>query len=237
MFGVLLESRARRQRRTGGMALSAAMHIVIIGVATAATVHGKPSKDSAPPVTFLRFTIAPTPPKAPARPSSTAPSGAAHVSAPTIPTLTISPPSIVPTSLPVVDLSRDADIEHFAIGPVAKGSPSGHPGRSLDLSDDSANQNEWRGQDLLMRIVASAKPRYPEVLRQGGIDGAVLLQFVVDTMGRVDMNSVRVLRSTHDLFTQAVRNSLSSFRFKPAELGGKRVPALAEMPFEFAIRR
>ena len=40
MFGTLLESRARRHRRTGGAALSIAAHVAIIGVATAATSAG-----------------------------------------------------------------------------------------------------------------------------------------------------------------------------------------------------
>ena len=87
-----------------------------------------------------------------------------------------------------------------------------------------------------MHIVSSAKPRYPETLRQNRIDGRVLVQFTVDTTGRVDMPSIRVMQSTHDLFTQAVRSALASFRFRPAEVNGKRVAALAEMPFEFQIR-
>jgi hypothetical protein len=40
MFGTLLEARARRHRRTGGAALSIAAHVAIIGVTTAATMHG-----------------------------------------------------------------------------------------------------------------------------------------------------------------------------------------------------
>jgi protein TonB len=59
----------------------------------------------------------------------------------------------------------------------------------------------------------------------------------VDTSGRIDMNSVTVIASTHDLFTRAVRDALPAFRFKPAELGGHRVRALAEMPFEFQITK
>jgi len=88
----------------------------------------------------------------------------------------------------------------------------------------------------MMHIITSAKPRYPETLRQGGIGGRVLVQFSVDTTGRVDMASVRVLQSTHDLFTQAVRSALGAFRFRPAEVNGKRTAALAEMPFEFQVR-
>jgi hypothetical protein len=51
------------------------------------------------------------------------------------------------------------------------------------------------------------------------------------------MNSVQVLESTHDLFTRSVRDALGGFRFKPAEVRGRHVRAMAEMPFEFQIRK
>jgi len=90
---------------------------------------------------------------------------------------------------------------------------------------------------VLMNVITPARPRYPESLRSAGIDGRVLVQFTVDTTGRVDMNSVKILSSTHDLFTRAVRDALGNFRFRPAEVGGRRVNALAEMPFEFQITK
>ena len=34
-----------------------------------------------------------------------------------------------------------------------------------------------------MNIISSAKPRYPEVLRQSGVGGRVLVQFTVDSDG------------------------------------------------------
>ena len=88
-----------------------------------------------------------------------------------------------------------------------------------------------------MRIVSSAKPRYPESLRQAGISGRVVIRFVVDTLGSIDMTSVQVLESTHDGFARAVRDVLPRFRFKPSEVGGRRVRSLAEMPFEFTVSR
>jgi periplasmic protein TonB len=48
---------------------------------------------------------------------------------------------------------------------------------------------------------------------------------------------VAILSSTHELFSRAVRDALPGFRFRPAEMGGHRVRALAEMPFEFQITK
>ncbi|MGH7616301.1 MAG: energy transducer TonB family protein, partial [Gemmatimonadaceae bacterium] len=63
------------------------------------------------------------------------------------------------------------------------------------------------------------------------------VQFRVDTLGLVDPASIMILSTTHDLFSRAVREALGGFRFRPAEVNGRKVVALAEMPFQFAIRR
>ena len=235
MFGVLLESRALRHRRTGGAALSVAAHIVLIGAATAATVHGKSSPHASPKPIYFTIKVEPAPkPKQIDSRRTVERSTSSRVAAPTPVLLTISPPGITPVSLPEINLSHDTTPDVVTIAGAGKGH-KGQPAGQLDLTDEPSS-GEWRGRELLMHIVSSTKPRYPEVLRQSGVDGSVLVQFIVDTTGAVDMRSVRVLKSTHDLFTQAVRSALASFRFKPAEVNGKRTAALAEMPFEFQIR-
>jgi TonB family protein len=234
MFGTLLESRARRNRRTGGAALSVAAHIAIIGAATAATVHGKASPPAPPKPEFLVFHVAPAPKPIEHRASTAAAATASHSSAPAPVVITLTAPTTVPVALPEIDLSHGVTPDNATIvRSVTSATGGGQAGRTLDLTAESP---EWSSRELLMHITSSAKPRYPETLRQSGIDGRVLVQFSVDTTGRVDLNSVRVLQSTHDLFTQSVRTALASFRFRPAEVNGKRTAALAEMPFEFQIR-
>ena len=104
-----------------------------------------------------------------------------------------------------------------------------------DGSPGGSDDSPWRGGELLMHIVRNSVPRYPEMLRQAGIEGRVLVRFVVDTNGRVDPRDIQVLESTNELFTAAVRAALPNFRFTPSVVRGQRVAALAEMPFEFTI--
>jgi protein TonB len=63
----------------------------------------------------------------------------------------------------------------------------------------------------------------------------VLAQFVVDTLGRADMSTFHVLKSTDSLFTQAVYAALPRYQFTPAELGGRNVRQLVQMPFQFNV--
>ncbi|MBA3853316.1 MAG: hypothetical protein C0503_02815 [Gemmatimonas sp.] len=83
----------------------------------------------------------------------------------------------------------------------------------------------------------SEGPRYPDILRSGGIEGEVIGQFIVDTLGRVEIASFRVLRSTHTLFEQSVRAALPGLRFLPAELQGRKVRQLVQQPFTFDLKR
>lgn len=65
--------------------------------------------------------------------------------------------------------------------------------------------------------------RYPLELRNRGVQGEVLAQFVVDSAGRVVVPTFKVLRTTHEDFTKAAREALSSLRYYPAVREGRRV--------------
>jgi TonB family protein len=78
-------------------------------------------------------------------------------------------------------------------------------------------------------------PRYPDMLRSSGTEGDVLAQFVVGTDGRADMSTFKVLKTSHDLFTAAVRASLAQMHWVPADVGGHAVKQLVQMPFQFRL--
>jgi protein TonB len=82
----------------------------------------------------------------------------------------------------------------------------------------------------------SPGPDYPDMLKQASIEGEVLASFVVDTTGRADVSTFKVLKSTHQQFTDAVRRALPRMRFLPAEVGGRKVKQLVQQPFTFAIK-
>src|SRR5690348_4734153 len=75
-------------------------------------------------------------------------------------------------------------------------------------------------------LPGSPQPTYPPELRSAKIAGEVLAQFVVDTSGVVELDSFKVLKSTHALFTQAVRQTLPQLRYSPAEVAGRKVRQL-----------
>jgi protein TonB len=234
MLGVLLESRAGQQRRSAGATLSIVVHVAVIGAAVVGTAQGTTAPIA--PVKVVTVRIAPPKPREIHR--ETKPRSTPDVS--TLPSTNvvirhIETPTIVPKDLPPIDLTHGSTADSIVIG----GSGSDHVGSIADLyNGESANDNrDWDAREVLMHAVTRTPPRYPEALRSAGVDGRVLVQFMVDTTGRVDMAHVRILESTHELFTRAVRDALAGFRFVPAQVGGRRVTALAQMPFEFHITR
>lgn len=94
-----------------------------------------------------------------------------------------------------------------------------------------------KGQPDKAVVIArgSTMPRYPEILREAGVEGEVLARFIVGEDGTVDPASLTVLRSTHELFSAAVRSALPSMRFTPAESDGRAVRQQVEQPFTFSI--
>ena len=234
MFGTLLESRARRRRRPGGAAVSVAVHMVVIGAITAGPGRGTAVSKEKPEPVLLRFKNPPPPPPATPIDHTIRDLVPGPVIDGPIQIHRIDSPQTILDHLPPIDSSFGRGIDSIVIG-----GGGSSPGLANAIGDGARGNDptEWVGADLQTRILASGKPRYPESLRQAAIDGRVLVRFTVDTTGRIDMSSLSVLASTHDLFTRAVRDALPAFRFKPAELGGHRVRALAQMPFEFQITK
>jgi TonB family protein len=94
---------------------------------------------------------------------------------------------------------------------------------------------EFQVEKVASQLPGSRPPIYPEALRARWIEGQVLLQYVVDTLGRVEPGTIRALRSTHPEFERAVREALPFMRFNAAEIAGRKVRQLVQQPFTFNI--
>jgi periplasmic protein TonB len=90
--------------------------------------------------------------------------------------------------------------------------------------------------DQLPELVHELHPRYPEALRLAGVSGAVELEYVISTDGRVDPESIRVLLSTHVTFAVAATEAVRAARFRPARRGGRTVAVLVQQIIRFLTR-
>jgi periplasmic protein TonB len=128
-------------------------------------------------------------------------------------------------------LSKPGD---FRTGPITDtGSNAGGEGLTPGGSPLRADQVEKQASV----VAGSAAPRYPETLRSSGVEGQVTAVFVVDEHGRAEESSIRFVRSDNQLFEDAVRLALRRMRFHAAEVAGKKVKQLVQMPFVFTLAR
>jgi protein TonB len=86
-------------------------------------------------------------------------------------------------------------------------------------------------------VDGSPAPRYPNALRVAGVEGQVVAVFVVNERGRAELGSLRFTSSDNALFEAAVRDALATLVFAPAEVGGRKVRQLVQMPFVFRLSR
>lgn len=235
MFENLIETKPKKQRTTGSMVLSVFVHVVLIGAAVYGTLQAKEAieKPKAEKVEFVEMKKDEPPP-----PEEAPPPPPDVVAAPPPPKgfQVLTAPIKIPDVLPEIDLSKKVtDEADFSGKGVAGGIGKGVVGGTGPVGEQT--YFEFQVEKQVAPAPGNPGPRYPDMLRSANVEGEVLVQFVVDTTGRVEMNSFKVLKSSHDLFTNAVRQALSTMRFYPAEIGGRRVKQLVQQPFNFTLTR
>ena len=237
MFDNLIESQAKKQKRAGGTVVSTIFHAIVITAAVMGTLHAKEEleKPRAEKVEFVQVKKdEPPPPKEVVKP----PPEVVMKAPPPKGFQVLTAPIKIPDVLPDIDLSKKVtNEEDFSGKGVAGGIAKGVVGGTAPVANENQTYFEFQVEKQVSPFPGNPSPRYPDMLRSANVEGEVLAQFVVDTTGRADMSQFKVLKSTHDLFTNAVRASLPNMKFYPAEVGGKKVKQLVQMPFQFSLTK
>lgn len=132
----------------------------------------------------------------------------------------------------VVMALDDAD---STVSPTPEGTEEGEQGDVWIDGDQTLSSSQV--ERPVVPVPSTGAPRYPEILLSAGIEGQVIAQFVVDTLGRVEPESFIAISSDHDLFTASVRIAMPALRFLPAESGGRKVKQLVRQTFVFNRQR
>jgi periplasmic protein TonB len=238
----LPESSPLRQRSTMGTMASAAIHAVLIGGTLAATAMPAERRRVAPTppekLTFVKARDHEGPPAVRTRPRDDRPR-LRTVDLLNPPTLAVQDvvvdPTIVPNAIPDVGASLAAVFDRAGGARIASGDAS--PSASGSPGGDGSAPLSAATVDRAVVLRAVVTPRYPAVLASAGVEGSVLAEFVVDTLGRVERETIVMLRSDHRQFELSVRDALARMRFAPAEAQGRKVRQLVQQPFSFALTR
>jgi TonB family protein len=106
----------------------------------------------------------------------------------------------------------------------------------LEVSAVQAPLGRVRMPQYRARTVAARSrvaPRYPSFALASGIQGLVVVRFVIDEAGRADPATVHVIRQSRPEFGASVLETLPKLRFAPAMAGGCPVRLQVQQPFTF----
>ena len=238
MFNNLLESKPKKEKRGGGTVTSIVLHSILVGLAVYATANAA-IKNEKPRQEKIDFVETPKDEPPPPKEEPPPPPPPDVVAAPPPPKgfQVLTAPVEIPDVIPDIDLSKKVtDEADFSGKGVAGGVAKGVEGGKAVVQSDQP-YFEFQVEKPVVPAPGSISPRYPDMLRQAGVEGEVLAQFVVDTTGRAEPGSLKILKSSHDMFVQSVKNALPQMKFIPAEVGGRKVKQLVQQPFTFSISK
>lgn len=85
-------------------------------------------------------------------------------------------------------------------------------------------------------LVSVLRPAFPRELQRLGIEGHVIVEVIVDTLGRPDRRSVRIVRSTDRRLEDPAREAVVRARFRPGRFAGLPARLPYRMTIAFTIR-
>ena len=214
MFHVLPGSNAPLRSPRSGLVAAVVSHVAIVAVVLAS--HSARGPQS-PPIIIVG-------PEAWSSPSP--------IRTPPLPRTPVVAGTVSLPGLPVIDLPAmpPLDAGGVPVGvPREVPSPGGIPGVGEVWESGVVDE---RPEVLSGPVLA-----YPEPMRQAGIEGRVVVEVVIDTLGRAEPVSLRIVESPQRAFETSALSYVRRALFRPARVLGQRVRVLIRLPIEFRIAR
>jgi len=225
VFDNLIESkRKKNSKRVFGVgAVSLVVHTVVIAGAVYATLSAGETDNSVKVDTAMVFMDQPKQEKPPEQQP-------VQLDVPLKGFQTVVAPDVIPTNIPPVNLQEHFDPKDYSGTGVEGGVSTG----MVPI-----------GNEVFMEAIVEEKPavlsgptlQYPELLRQAQIQGRVLVQAIIDTLGRAEPPSVKVLQSPNPGFDQSAKSYVAKALFRPARVHGRAVRVLIQIPIDFRLKQ
>ena len=223
MILTLIESRRKTSsRRLFGVGFaSLAIHTAIIAGVVYATLHAAPSDDHVRMDTTVVL-LAPQEQQKPAEPPPVQLVDALKGFQ------TVAVPAQIPTDITPIDLQQRFDPKDYSGSGIEGGRANGIV---VDGSEVYAEAIVEERPELL----SAPPPVYPALLKHAGIQGRVILRAIVDTTGRVEPTSVRIIKSPSPAFDQPTKDWVLKALFRPARLHGRGVRVFINLPVDYTL--
>jgi len=214
-------TRGAWRRQVPGLTFSMAAHAVVFYAAAMATMSKETSGSAVANDTAVIY-VGPRPEKPLQPPPDIRPE--------TFRTLVA--PVNIPTGIPPIDLSVTIDPREYTgtgaeLGPAPRVEGSGAATAVFIAS----------AVDEPPVSISFPPPEYPRMLAEARVEGYVLLEAVIDTLGHPEPGSIRVIGSTNRAFESAAREAMRRALFRAGRVQGQRVRVLVHQPLRFQLPR
>jgi len=141
---------------------------------------------------------------------------------------TVVVPAQIPTVIPPVDLQQRFDPKDYTGTGVEGGRASGVPTDGSEVYAEAIVEEK-------PALLSAPPPVYPALLRQARIQGRVMVRAIIDTTGRVEPTSVRIIASPSAAFDQPTKDWVLKALFRPARLHGQAVRVYINLPVDYSV--
>ncbi len=143
---------------------------------------------------------------------------------------TVVAPTDIPTNIPPINLQEHFDPKDYSGTGVEGGIGTGIVPDAGQVFMESVVEER-------PEVLSGPALNYPDLLRQAGVQGRVLVQAIIDTSGRAEPPSVKVIQSPNPGFDQPAKNYVLRALFRPARVHGRAVRVLVNLPIDFKIKK
>ncbi len=141
---------------------------------------------------------------------------------------TVAVPAQIPTDIPPVDLQQRFDPKDYSGSGIEGGRANGIVVSGSEVYAEALVEER-------PELLSAPPPIYPQLLKQAGIQGRVILHAIVDTTGRVEPASVRIIKSPSPAFEQPTKDWVLKALFRPARLHGRGVRVFINLPVDYSL--
>ena len=148
---------------------------------------------------------------------------------------TLEAPVDIPSDIPAIDLTEKFDPRNFSGKGVEGGVFNGVEGGTGPV--DLTRTYRMAAVDERPERLSGPPLYYPRILREAGLEGVVLIAFVIDTSGRVEQSSINVIEAREAGFVRSAVEVISKSLYRPGRVRGVPVRVMVEQQVEFSLLR
>ncbi len=97
---------------------------------------------------------------------------------------------------------------------------------------------DWVKVEIKPKVIGvPPKPKYPELAKKSGLEGAVIVEFVIDTTGDVLPGSAKIVAAKPEgIFEDAAKEAIYKWKFSPGQQRDRKVRVRWRQPIKFKLK-